>query len=276
MALKTWSETGNAHATMHATAMSVKVLKIPHSLTEIVKKLKEWKQKEAAWVFSFLLPLRTYKYKCGKAEDDALKCLDHLEKFSKGTADASFKHSQAITLCTEAYKWLGREKNYWVCPSMHMPFTLCPSFDTCNCCPLSKISYIFTHLQERQAYAAAAAAAAATTTMPQPQPQASQPALVTTTPHPQQQFFLQQQVPQLAIFATAPQPAAATSTPQPQQKHNEANSSVDEERASKRPRPQAAILTKCIYGYVEFLPAMPRNSCPYGPVALVCSFSGFR
>ena len=60
--------------------MSVKVLKIPPSLTEFVKKLKEWDQKEAAWVFSFLLPSRTYKYKCGKAEDDALKCLDHLEK----------------------------------------------------------------------------------------------------------------------------------------------------------------------------------------------------
>jgi hypothetical protein len=34
--------------------MSVKVLKITPSSTEIVKKLKEWKQKEAAWVFSFL------------------------------------------------------------------------------------------------------------------------------------------------------------------------------------------------------------------------------
>ena len=67
--------------------MSVQVLKIPHSLTEIVKKLKEWNQKEAAWVFSFLLPLRTYKYKCGKAEDDALKCPDHSKFFFKGTAE---------------------------------------------------------------------------------------------------------------------------------------------------------------------------------------------
>ena len=84
--------------------MAVKVLKIPPSLTEIVKKLKEWNQKEAAWVFSFLLPLRTYKYKCGKAEDDVLICLDHLEKFSKGIAETPFRHSQAITLCSEAYK----------------------------------------------------------------------------------------------------------------------------------------------------------------------------
>ena len=35
-----------------ATAMSVKVLKITPSLTEIVKKLKEWNQKEASWVVS--------------------------------------------------------------------------------------------------------------------------------------------------------------------------------------------------------------------------------
>jgi hypothetical protein len=110
--------------------MSVTVLKIP-SLTEIVKKLKEWNQKEAAWVFSFLLPLRTYKYKCGKAEDDALKCLDHLEIFSKGTAEKPFKHSQAKTLCTEAYKWFRREKDYWVSP-FNMPFTLCPSY-SCDC-----------------------------------------------------------------------------------------------------------------------------------------------
>ena len=75
--------------------MSVQVLKIPHSLTEIVKKLKEWNQKEAAWVFSFLLPLRTYKYKCGKAEDDALKCLDHLEIFSKGTAETQPSYNAA-------------------------------------------------------------------------------------------------------------------------------------------------------------------------------------
>ena len=133
--------------------MSVNVLKIPHSLTEIVKKLKEWNQKEAAWVFSFLLPLRTYKYKCGKAEDDALKCLDHLEKFSKGTAETPFKHSQAKTLCTEAYKWFRREKDYWVSPSIHMPFTLSHSFDSCDCCPLIKISHMFANLQERQANA---------------------------------------------------------------------------------------------------------------------------
>ena len=121
--------------------MSVKVLKIPPSLTEIVKKLKEWNQKEAAWVFSFLLPLRTYKYKCGKAEDDALKCLDHLENFSKGTAETPFKHSQAITLCTEAYKWFRREKDYWVSPSMHMTFTLCPSY-SCDCTKSLTCSHI--------------------------------------------------------------------------------------------------------------------------------------
>ena len=112
--------------------MAVKVLKIPPSLTEIVKKLKEWNQKEAAWVFSFLLPLRTYKYKCGKAEDNVLICLDHLEKFSKGIAETPFKHSQAITLCSEAYKWFRREKDYWVSPSVQLFLTLCPSFDSCN------------------------------------------------------------------------------------------------------------------------------------------------
>ena len=98
-------------------------VKIPHSLTEIVKKLKEWNQKEAAWVFSFPLPLRTYKYKCGKAEDDVLKCLDHLKKFSKGTAETPFKHSQAKTLCTEGYNWFRREKDYWVSPCL-LPFAL--------------------------------------------------------------------------------------------------------------------------------------------------------
>ena len=120
---------------------SVKVMKIPPSLTEIVKKLKEWNQKEAAWVLSLLLPLRTYKYKCGKAEGDALKCLDHLEKFSKGTAETPFKHSQAKTLCTEAYKWFRREKDYWVSPSMHMTFTLCPSY-SCDCTKSLTCSHI--------------------------------------------------------------------------------------------------------------------------------------
>ena len=96
---------------------------------------------------------------------------------------------------------------------------------------------MFTHSQERQADAAAAAAAAATTTMPQQQPQALQPALVTMTSHAQPQIFLDQQVPQPAVLATAPQPAAATSKAQPQQKHIETSGSVEEQRASKRLRP---------------------------------------
>ncbi len=143
----------------------------------------------------------------------ALKCLDHLEKFSKATAETPFNHSQAKTLCIEAYKWVMHQKGYLVSPSFHMPFTLCTSFDSCDCCPLMKISHMFANLQERQANAAAAT----TKTMPQPQQQAPQPqqqvlqpALVTTTPHPQQQIFLRQQVLQLAIFASAPQPAAVT------------------------------------------------------------------
>ena len=130
---------------------------------------------------------------------------------------------------------------------------------------LHKNSHMCTHSQERRAdaapAAAAAAAAAATTTMPQPQPQAPQPALVSTTCHPQPKIILQQQVPQLAIFATVPQPAAATSTPQPQQKHNQASSSVEEERASKRPRPSSDCEQR-IHRYVCFCLAMPRTSCP--------------
>jgi hypothetical protein len=125
--------------------MSVKVLKITPSSTEIVKKLKEWNQKEASWVVSFHLPGRTYKHKYGKAEDDALKCLDHLEKFSKGTAETPFNHSQAITRCTEAYSGSGAKR---MIGSIH-PCTCLLPFDSCDCRPLTNISYMFTHTRRK-------------------------------------------------------------------------------------------------------------------------------
>ena len=145
---------------------------------------------------------------------------------------------------------------------------------------LHKNSHMCTHSQERRAdaapaAAAAAAAAAATTTMPQPQPQAPQPALVSTTCHPQPKIILQQQVPQLAIFATVPQPAAATSTPQPQQKHNQASSSVEEERASKRPR----LSSDCEATHPQvcwFLSCNAQNFVSELTGCACCSCSGFR